>query len=145
MSRERQLLNRAIQLAAVGKQEDARRLLLAVIQGSPRNEDAWLRYIETWVTLAERRRAYEQWLQADPSNQRARQTLAQMQNVHPWRRLPLESRPALFLLAIVIVCMAIVLMGTSAYTWNNRYQVELNELQGRHEALVARAQVLQQA
>ncbi len=72
MSISRSLLQRGIALAQVGKLDDARLVLTAVIEEESENKAAWQWYMKTFQTNIERAEACRRWLQYEPFNLSAR-------------------------------------------------------------------------
>jgi hypothetical protein len=69
------LLNRAIELAKVGNQKDAGRILEAIIEKQPENDRAWFWYIRTLETSTERVTAARAWVAHQPHSKKAREVL----------------------------------------------------------------------
>ena len=72
MSISKSLLQRGIALAKMGKWDDARLVLTAVIEEESENKTAWQWYMKTFQTNSERAEACHRWLQYEPFNLTAR-------------------------------------------------------------------------
>ncbi len=75
MSVTTHLLQRAAQLLAAGKVEDARRVITAVLEKDPANADAWYLWQQTLPDGTERAAILEKVLRLDPDHAGARQAL----------------------------------------------------------------------
>jgi len=77
MSSER--INQAKVLLQEGKKREARELLQKIISADPHNESAWLWFIDTLLTDAERVTALEKCLKLNPNSKIAQRGLALLQ------------------------------------------------------------------
>ena len=71
MPKSDRLLNRGISFAKTGKGEDARSLLLAVINEESKNQLAWGWYVQSFSDDAERVRAFDEYLAVFPDDRKA--------------------------------------------------------------------------
>ncbi|MBE2223478.1 MAG: hypothetical protein IAF02_18200 [Anaerolineae bacterium] len=78
MSVNDRLYHRAQQLFAAGKTEDARIVLVNVLESDPNNVDAWFLYQETLSDPAKQTAILEKILRLEPNHQEAKVRLAQL-------------------------------------------------------------------
>jgi Tol biopolymer transport system component len=81
-------LSEAIRLIKTGQKDQARPLLLRVLQANPRNEAAWLWLVDALPDDAQRIAALEQCLKHNPTSRAARQGIERLKA----RQQPAESR-----------------------------------------------------
>lgn len=131
------LLSRALQLSEAGKQDDARRLLQAVIQQDPHNERAWFGYVRTLESVEERLEALRRYLRIEPANRRTQEVLWML-----WEQrcsaAPAEPRAPprsgrvfyvpLLLVALVVLVAGIVYVRQEVLErWANRFHTLLEQ------------------
>lgn len=143
MSMQSRLLNRAIQLSEAGNQDDARRLLQAVIRKDPRNEKAWFSYVRILDTIDERIQALREFLRIDPANRRAQEVLWMLwekkcSTVTAKRQTFDRSRRFLYIALSAMVLVALIAGGALLRRevldrWANRYNSLLEEHNGLAE------------
>ncbi len=73
-------MQRGIALAKMGKWDDARLVLTAVIEEESENKTAWQWYMKTFQTNGERAEACRRWLQYEPFNLTARAEMKKAAN-----------------------------------------------------------------
>ncbi len=78
-----ELVERAAQAARLGRKEEARDLLIQVVEDDPRNERAWIGLIGLVDSPEDRITACENVLTINPTNEKVRSYLAQLQRQHP--------------------------------------------------------------
>lgn len=71
-------LERAVRLVKSGRLEEARTLLELIIRENRNSISAWRLYAETWQKASDKARVWEYCLRYNPSNQEARQALADL-------------------------------------------------------------------
>lgn len=77
------ILQQAIGLIRAGRKGEARPLLQRLIQAEPRNVPAWLWYVETCQTQAERLKALEACARFNPGHPQVEKALAVLQSARP--------------------------------------------------------------
>lgn len=87
------LLHEAVQHAQAGNRAEARRLLWQVVQSEPNNEIAWLWLASVAADLPEYERALTEVLRINPTNQQARQLLAQFREQYGTVMLAAQPAP----------------------------------------------------
>jgi hypothetical protein len=143
-------MQRAIKLSQAGNREDARRVLQAVIREEPRNELAWLRYLDVLSNNAECIRAIEQFLRIVPDSQRAPRVLlllkAQKDRLDYSQERAIRSFKASFyaVLTLLLVLLCSIPLGVGYFLTHNPWQKEINLLTDRFNALAGEHSTLRQ-
>ena len=70
-----ELLKEAIALSKSGKKNDAQKILKQIIKNDPNNETAWLWFVDTFPTKAERIKAFKLMLKYNPDSRVAKKGL----------------------------------------------------------------------
>jgi tetratricopeptide (TPR) repeat protein len=111
------LLNRAIELGEAGENEDARRVLRAILDADPHQEAAWAHYVRLLPTVDERIQALEQFLQVEPGNPWAQRLMLALRQQRQRAAEPVPPRPArsrlgyYAMLAVLACCLSCLLLG----------------------------------
>lgn len=142
------LLDKAVQLLEAGNQDDAQRLLLAVLRQDPGNETTWFTYVRTLTSLDERIQALRDFLGIDPANRRAQEELWMLweqkcRAAVAEQRIRFRPRRSLYAALALLVVLALVIGGVYLRQevldhWANRYATLLDEhthLMQEHDAL----------
>jgi hypothetical protein len=134
MSIATRLTERAILLSKAGKKEEARQVLNEVLRQEPRNEVAWLWYVDTFLKREERIIALKRLLQVLPNHPLASKALTSLEEpvtekvqvVSPKRQV---SRFSNFLaLFVLIVGICIIVVGGVSFTSFIGSRVQISSL-----------------
>ena len=132
MSKNSQLLKRIHYLLHQKEKRAARRLLAALLQESPQDDSVWKKYVDTFGSPTERKRAYTQWLRAMPNNAHAVYGMAHNEHMSepPERSVWLDNRFGWAYLATIIV-LGFSALGIMAATLPSQssLQSDINLLQ----------------
>jgi hypothetical protein len=170
MSISTRLLHRAIELSKSGKKEDARHLLWTLLQQDPRNESAWIWYIDTFTSEADRIQVLKQFLEIFPNHSNAQKVLISLlqeqktrleqeaitqarQNALRSKKQPscpaakksLVSGTSLAVMAVFIVCLISAIIVANLYTTQRieALTTRLNTLNNNYNTLTATHRSLQ--
>jgi tetratricopeptide (TPR) repeat protein len=139
------LRKEAIKLLKAGNREEARRLLQAAIEAEPKNELTWLWYVEALSTDYERIRAWEQFLEIVPDNQKAQKALS-MLRARERRVRPSETRigrgyKAFFLACFLLIIGIFCFFVGAVFSF---YTPSLNPLREPYDSLLGQYEDLRQ-
>jgi cell division protein FtsL len=145
MSMQSRLLNRANEFLETGQQEDARRLLQAILHEDPHNEAAWFAYERSQPTADERIQVLKQFLRIEPRNWRALKAMGVLweQKCRTTAAQPIPSRsyqiPFYAVLGLLLLSLIALPLG-AIYL---RHEIQ-KQWRSRYDALLAQSESLRQ-